>query len=364
VKAQAFGNNLIIFVYLTFMNQHEFNQRLRQALLLMVIIAIGILLVAQLSSFIPGFLGGITLYILSRSLYYKLVYLKKWKKGLTATLFILVYLIIISLPIYFSITLITPKINEVLHKQDKIIAIVQQISTLVQEKTGYEILTGETAKQFAGKIATIIPKLLNSTANIVTNIVMMFFLLYFLLVEGRSMEKYISRMIPLQKHNVSALSSETKTMIKANALGIPIISLIQGVTSAIGYWIFGVEDWGMWGFVTGVFAFFPIVGTTIIWLPLVIFLYSKGLTWPATGLLIYSLLITGNVDYLARLSLMKRMGDVHPLVTILGVIVGLGLFGFIGLIFGPLLISYFLVLVKIYMNEFSESTDTDAANDA
>ncbi|HRB22864.1 MAG TPA: AI-2E family transporter, partial [Ferruginibacter sp.] len=208
------------------------------------------------------------------------------------------------------------------------------------------------------------PKLLNSTANIVTNIVMMFFLLYFLLVEGRSMEKYISRMIPLQKHNVSALSSETKTMIKANALGIPIISLIQGVTSAIGYWIFGVEDWGMWGFVTGVFAFFPIVGTTIIWLPLVIFLYSKGLTWPATGLLIYSLLITGNVDYLARLSLMKRMGDVHPLVTILGVIVGLGLFGFIGLIFGPLLISYFLVLVKIYMNEFSESTDTEAANDA
>ncbi|HRB56036.1 MAG TPA: AI-2E family transporter, partial [Ferruginibacter sp.] len=196
------------------------------------------------------------------------------------------------------------------------------------------------------------------------NIVMMFFLLYFLLVEGRSMEKYISRMIPLQKHNVSALSSETKTMIKANALGIPIISLIQGVTSAIGYWIFGVEDWGMWGFVTGVFAFFPIVGTTIIWLPLVIFLYSKGLTWPATGLLIYSLLITGNVDYLARLSLMKRMGDVHPLVTILGVIVGLGLFGFIGLIFGPLLISYFLVLVKIYMNEFSESTDTEAANDA
>ena len=72
VKAQAFGNNLIIFVYLTFMNQHEFNQRLRQALLLMVIIAIGILLVAQLSSFIPGFLDGITLYILSRSLYYKL----------------------------------------------------------------------------------------------------------------------------------------------------------------------------------------------------------------------------------------------------------------------------------------------------
>ena len=63
------------------MNQFVFNQRLRQTLLLIIIIAIGILLVAQLSSFIPGFLGGITLYILSRSLYMKLVYLKKWKKA-------------------------------------------------------------------------------------------------------------------------------------------------------------------------------------------------------------------------------------------------------------------------------------------
>jgi len=63
------------------------------------------------------------------------------------------------------------------------------------------------------------------------------------------------------------------------------------------------------------------------------------------------------VDYLARLKLMKYMGDVHPLITVLGVIVGLNLFGFMGLIFGPLLISYFLILVKIYINEFDTSTE-------
>ena len=54
---------------------------------------------------------------------------------------------------------------------------------------------------------------------------------------------------------------------------------------------------------------------------------------------------------------MKYMGDVHPLITVLGVIVGLNLFGFMGLIFGPLLISYFLILVKIYINEFDTSTE-------
>jgi predicted PurR-regulated permease PerM len=74
-------------------------------------------------------------------------------------------------------------------------------------------------------------------------------------------------------------------------------------------------------------------------------------------LLLYSTLVTGNVDYIARITLLKRMGNVHPVITILGVLVGLGLFGFIGLIFGPLLVNYIIVLFKIYMNEFIDSTE-------
>jgi predicted PurR-regulated permease PerM len=95
----------------------------------------------------------------------------------------------------------------------------------------------------------------------------------------------------------------------------------------------------------------------IIWVPLVAYMFSQGLNWPAIGLMIYSIVVTGNVDYVARLSLMKRMGDVHPMITVLGVIVGLNLFGFIGLIFGPLLVSYFIILVKIYINEFGDDSE-------
>src|SRR5690606_17458272 len=108
--------------------------------------------------------------------------------------------------------------------------------------------------------------------------------------------------------------------------------------------------WGLWGFLTGVFAFFPVVGTMVIWVPLVIYMFAVGDTWQATGLLLYSAIVTGNVDYLSRITLLKKMGDVHPVITILGVLVGLGLFGFIGLVFGPLLVSYIIVLFKIYMN--------------
>jgi len=90
-----------------------------------------------------------------------------------------------------------------------------------------------------------------------------------------------------------------------------------------------------------------------------VFGISGGHTGQAIGLAIYSAVVTGNVDYLARITLLKRIGDIHPVITVLGVIVGLKLFGFWGFIFGPLLISYFLLLCKIYNAEFHHFTQVE-----
>ncbi len=339
------------------MNQVSFNERLRQILILSLILTIGILLISKMTIFIPGLLGGITLYILSRTLYFQLIFKRKWKKGWTALLFILGYLLIIALPVYFSITLASPKIRTLAENQHEIIVSIQSVSQKVEQKTGISILSAESAKTIAQKISTFIPGILNSTMVLLTNLIMMFFLLYYLLVHGSTTERYLGKVIPLKHENVNLLAGETKMMIKANALGIPIICIIQGAFATLGYWIFGIEDWGLWGFVTGVFAFFPLVGTMIVWVPLVGFLFVLGHNLPALGLTIYSIVVTGNVDYLARLKLMKYMGDVHPIITVLGVIAGLNLFGFIGLIFGPLLVSYFLIMVRIYINEFDKNPE-------
>jgi predicted PurR-regulated permease PerM len=336
-----------------------FNDRLRQVLLLALIIFILFILIGNLYFLLPGILGGITLYILGRNLYFRLVFKRKWSKGWTALLFILVFLIIVAIPIYISVELVSPKINSLIKNQDKVMAALHTFSERVFKLTGFKLLEDENVKNISDKISSMVPRLINSTANILTNLIMMFFLLYYMLVNGRQVERYLQRIIPLERANVDKLASETKTLIRANALGIPIICLIQGIAATIGYWIFGVEDWQLWGFVTGVFAYFPLIGTMIVWVPLVVYQFSMGDNLMATGLTIYSIIVTGNVDYITRLSLMKKMGNVHPLITVLGVIVGLGLFGFVGLIFGPLLVSYFLVLVKIYMNEFTDSKEVD-----
>ena len=344
-----------------------FNNRLKQVLVLILIILIASLLIGQVALFLPGLLGGITLYILSRGYYFQFIFKKKWKKGWTALLFILFYLVIIALPVYLSIDLVIPKINQVMDNQEKIVANLQVISGKIEAKTGMKMLSPDNIKSATQKISALVPKLLSGTATMLANLLMMFFLLYFMLTGGREMEKNLNHIIPLKPKNIDILAAETKMMIKANALGIPIICIVQGIFAALGYWIFGMEDWGLWGFITGVFAFFPLVGTMIIWVPIMLYLFSTGATWPALGLGIYSLFVTGNVDYVARISFMKRIGNVHPLVTVLGVIVGLNLFGFIGLIFGPLLISYFMILVKIYINEFTgvhEQPETDTGSDS
>ncbi|MCP9752966.1 AI-2E family transporter [Ferruginibacter sp. HRS2-29] len=337
------------------MTQQIFNDRIRQIVLLTFIILLGWVLLTKMTSFLPGLLGGITLYILSRTWFFKLIFKRKWKKGWTAFLFMMMYIVIIAIPIYFAVTMISPKVSALINNQEQIMTNLQTFSEKVKAATGIQILSEENTKNLSQKIASFIPSVINSTANILTNLIMMFFLFYYLLVSGRDVEKKMGQLIPLKPNNINTLASESRMMIKANALGIPVICIIQGLTAALGYFIFGVKDWGMWGFVTGVFAFFPIVGTMIVWVPLVIVMFSTQQTGPAIGLTIYSVVVTGNVDYLSRITLLKRMGNVHPMITVLGVIVGLNLFGFIGLIFGPLLVSYFLILVKIYINEFSAS---------
>ncbi|HMP86161.1 MAG TPA: AI-2E family transporter, partial [Lacibacter sp.] len=263
------------------------------------------------------------------------------------------------LPVYWIIHLMTPKINNVFSHSQELMQGLRSVSAQVQEWTGQELFTADNIAEMQKRVANFFPAFLNSTALILSNLAMLLFLYFFMLTNGGAMEAAVTRFLPLKDENIGILATETMNMVRANAIGIPLISLIQGIFALIGYWIFGVNEFVLWGFITGVFAFFPIVGTTIIWLPIVIYLFSQGHNGPGIGLTIWSLLVTGNVDYLARVTLMKKLGNVHPLVTVLGVIVGLSLFGFWGFIFGPLLISYFLLLFKIYTSEFGPLHGTD-----
>ena len=330
-----------------------FNNRLRQIMLLALIILIGVLMLMHFYIFLPGVLGAITLYILSRKTYFTLTKKKKWSPGWTALLYILAYTIIICLPVYLAVVLVTPKLIALFNNPVQLLIAVKSFSQKIQDATGMEFFNSDALKSATQRLAGNLPLLLTGTANFLTNLILMFFVLYYMLVHGSEMEKYLNDFIPLKEKNRAMLSKETNIMIRANAIGIPLLALIQGFVGALGYAIFGVGEFTLWGFLTGVASLIPIVGTGLIWVPLTVYLFAIDHIWQGVGLAIYSLVILTNIDYVARITVLRKIGNVHPIITIFGVIIGLSMFGFLGLVFGPLLISYFIVLIRIYRNEFN-----------
>ncbi|HEY8659264.1 MAG TPA: AI-2E family transporter [Hanamia sp.] len=341
----------------------SFNNHLRQIILLGIIILIGVLLLKHFYIFLPGVLGAITLYILSRKTYFFLIEKKKWRPGWTAFLYIFGYTIIICLPVYLAVVLLIPKLVELFNNPVQLIVAVKTFSQRIMDATGIELYNGDSLQNATKKIAGSLPSFLTGTANFITNLLLMFFVLYYMLVHGTKMEKFLNDFIPLKESNREILGNETTLMIRANAIGIPLLAIIQGLVGMLGFYIFGINDYGVWGFLTGVASLIPIIGTGLIWVPLTVFLLATNQTWQGIGLGIYSLAILTNIDYVARITVLRKIGDVHPLITIFGVIVGLSMFGFLGLVFGPLLVSYFIVLVKIYRNEFHATPITPLHNE-
>jgi predicted PurR-regulated permease PerM len=180
----------------------------------------------------------------------------------------------------------------------------------------------------------------------------MYFILYFMLVNGRFMEDSLYEYIPLRDGNVELIGREVKIMVVSNTIGIPLIAFIQGIVGLIGYLIIGIDEPFLWFAATCITAMMPVVGAALVYVPLTVMLFAKGETGRGIAMAIWGFGFIGLVDNLFRFIINKKIGDIHPLITIFGVLAGLQLFGFIGLIFGPLLISMFILLLRIYGSEF------------
>ena len=325
---------------------------IKQVVLLILITFIGIEIIVQLKYFLPGFFGAITLYVLYRSWYYQLIEQKKWKKWAAALLLILGSIILVVLPFFSIIKVLIPRINHAIDQAPMITEKLTHTVDLIKKHFPSLDLSNQSILENFKKLAAYIPQILNATASVVTNLAVAFFIFYFMLMGGRKMEKKLESFLPLNADNKSTLWRETKNMVISNAIGIPVLALCQALLAIIGYWIFGIKEFVFWGILTGAASIIPVVGTMIIWVPICIITLANGDIGMGIGLLVYSAVVVSNSDNVLRFALMKKFGDVHPLITVFGVILGLQLFGLMGLIFGPLMISYFLLLIQIYKYEY------------
>jgi len=328
------------------------NNVIRQLLLLLFIILLGVVLFGQLQSFIPALLGSYTLFVLLKKWMYILTGRYKWKKTLAACLLMFLSFVVILLPIVMLINLMSSKINFAIQHSSAVLSTVEQFIHTYETKYNIQILSDNNMQQLTTWTAQTLPRILGATFNSLITIVFTYFILYFMLISGRKMESWLIDWIPMKNENVLMLRHETNALVYSNAIGIPLIALFQGALGLIAYLFLGVNEPIFWFIVTCIASMMPVVGATLAYVPVAILFFANGMNIKGTIMLIYGFGVISTIDSVFRFWLQKQIGDVHPLITAFGVIIGLNLFGFIGLIFGPILISLFILMLKIYVKEF------------
>jgi predicted PurR-regulated permease PerM len=335
------------------MNDYITDGRIRQLTFISALILLGYILFSELKSFIPAFLGALTLYVIMRKWMFRLVYVRKWKPSWSAAALMLSSFLIILVPIGTVINMLSSKINFTIQHSSELIAALESFIKNIEHKTGFGFINDDSLKSLGEFIARHLPSLLGATFNTLTTIIFMYLILYFMLVEGSAMERTLYRILPMSDANLHRVASEVKNMVMSNAIGIPLIALFQGIIGVIGYFILGVKEPLFWFVVTCITSMLPVVGAAVAYVSIALIFFAQNDTWKGVAMLAYGFGIVSTIDSIFRFAIQKKIGDTHPLVTAFGVIIGINLFGFIGLIFGPLLISLFLLLVKIYTLEFS-----------
>jgi predicted PurR-regulated permease PerM len=179
-------------------------------------------------------------------------------------------------------------------------------------------------------------------------IFVMLFALFYLLRDGGKFKQDVIMLSPLADNYDDRIFSKLKQAIQSVVMGSLVVGLIQGVLTGLGFFLFGVPNPALWGSFAIVAALIPGIGTSLVLVPGILYLFFIGTTPHAIGLLVWGIVAVGVIDNLLGPLLVNRGVHVHPFLILLSVMGGLAFFGPIGFIAGPLIVALLFALLEIY----------------
>ena len=320
--------------------------------LIVIILFMGIIIFRQITPFLGGLLGALTIYILVRGQMRYLVEKRKLKRSLSALLITAETIFVFLIPLGLTVWMVVNKLQDINLDPQTYIAPIQQVAEFIKEKTGYDVLGKDTLTFIVSILPRIGQIIMESISSLAINLFVMIFVLYFMLIGEKKMEAYVNDILPFNETNTQEVIHEINMIVRSNAIGIPLLAIIQGGVAMIGYLLFGAPNILMLGFLTCFATIIPMVGTALVWFPVAAYLAISGDWFNAIGIAAYGAIVVSQSDNLIRFILQKKMADTHPLITIFGVVIGLPLFGFMGVIFGPLLLALFFLFVDMFKKEY------------
>src|SRR3989441_6021729 len=219
-----------------------------------------------------------------------------------------------------------------------------------------QIDVGSQLAEFGSKIVSFIGSsafgLIGPAPPLAINLTISLFGLFYLLLQPGETWSAIQPYIPFSARSTEKLRARFRDVTTSTIIGTGLTSAIQGALVGLGFQVAGLSNALFWGVVTMVFAILPVVGSGLVWGPGAFAVFLDHRPGAAIALALWGVIVVGNVDYVIRPMVFRRWAHIHPLVTLLGALAGVPYFGILGLLIGPLALSYFFELIKMYREEY------------
>ena len=196
--------------------------------------------------------------------------------------------------------------------------------------------------------------LVGTATRLTLNLTIAFFGLYYVLKHPRDVWFDARPYIPFSPANTQKLGKRFKDVTVSTVVGTGVTAATQGVLLGLAFGVLGLPNALFWGVVTMALAILPVVGSGLVWGPAAIILMMQGRVVPGVLLIVWGAIIVGGVDNVIRPLIYRRFSAIHPLITLIGAIAGVSYFGLLGLLIGPLALSYFFELIRMYREEYLE----------
>jgi predicted PurR-regulated permease PerM len=330
-----------------FAREGEYKKYIATVLLL----ALGLFLLYLLRIFFLALFGAYVFSFLFAPLY---IWLNKktGKEKLSALLTILLILVVAFVPL---LLICYTALHQAIALQDKFDP--QDFSVLFEHfnpriKAALDQAILHFTRDLSATLTALLPSVFAAVTSLVVSMFVMFFVLYYIFLDVHYVFARSTEFLPFRQSNAIWLVRQFEHISKAILLGQILVSGLQGLMGGIGFFLFGLPDTVLWGIVMAVVSLVPLVGTSLVWLPAGVYLLARQEYWAGIGLLLWGAIVVSHIDSFVRPRLGKKLGDINPIVMVLGAFAGLEFFGIVGVVVGPLLLSFFLLLLQVYRQEY------------
>ena len=316
----------------------------------LLLVVLGVALAVALAPFATGLIGIPVLYVIFRPLYGLLH--RRLGPRVSAGLVTAVALVLLVVP---AIVLAGMVLTEVRALTEGISdgALLERVQRLRIGRLGVGqqlAALWSSSVEWLGRSA---PGLLGTVTRQALNLVIALFGLYYLLLKPDVAWKSFSAWLPFSDRTVERLKARFHGVTVSTVIGTGLVAVLQGVLVGLAFVVAGVPNARFWSVITVVMSILPVVGSGMVWGPAALWLALNG-RWPAAILMTVWGLVVSNLDFLVRPLVFKRWAHIHPVTTLVGALAGVGYFGLLGLLIGPLALSYFFELMTAYRTEFAE----------